>query len=69
MRKQLGLTDEFWLKLDIEEGKIIAEPVKKEIDKKDYRKKLLQIGQIDIDPKEIATNRRQIEKRLKKLWP
>lgn len=66
MREKLGLTDEFWLKLDIEEGKIIAEPVKKEIDKEEWKKKLLQIGQIDIDPKEIARNRQQVERQLKK---
>lgn len=68
-RDQLGLHHEFWLKITINNGKIIAEPVdvsdKKQV-KSLYRKRLLKLnGTLDLrnDVKEI---RKEIEDKLEK---
>jgi len=64
VRESLGLKDEFWLKLYTDRGKIIAEPVDQKKDTSGYQKKLLTIKSRWFNPKEIDTNRKQIEKRL-----
>jgi len=43
IRDKLGLGDEFWLKLVLEHGKIIVEPMKTKQDRKAYIKKVLSI--------------------------
>ncbi len=66
IREILGMADEFWLKLYLEDGKIIAEPVEKERNKEKYRKSLLNIKSVvDLEP-EIIRNRKQVEKQLAK---
>jgi len=64
IRDSFGLSDNFWLKLYIDQGKIIAEPVEKEKNKSDYQKKLLNIKGDWINTRELAKNRGQIEKQL-----
>lgn len=65
-RDTFGITKEFWLKLYIEDGKIIAEPVEKKIDKTSYIQKLLTIKGDWFDLEEFKKNRDDIEKQLKK---
>ena len=65
LRNEFGLGDEFWLKLSVEKGRIIAEPLESKQDKEEYKKKLLKIKQIFIDTEELAGNRVQLEKQLK----
>lgn len=64
IRERIGLPDIFWLKLYTDQGKIIAEPIEKEKNKSDYQKKLLTIKGDWIDARELAKNRKQIEKQL-----
>ena len=64
VRESLGLGDDFWLKLYTASGKIIAEPVEQKKDAITYQKKLLSIKGRWFKSKEIAANRKQIEKRL-----
>lgn len=66
IRDELGVENDFWLKIYTEEDKIIAEPVERQKSKADYRKKLLSIKGTWINPREIERNRQEIEKRLKK---
>ncbi len=68
IRASLSLTDEFWLKLYTQNGRIIAEPIEfeKNVDKKEYLKKIMSIkGSWDLT-NEIRRNREELEKRLKK---
>lgn len=65
IRDMFGIGDEFWLKLSVDAGKIIAEPVKKGFNKKEWIKKLLKMPPLDIDIEELAENRKQIEKKIK----
>jgi len=64
VRESLGLNDEFWLKLYTDGEKIIAEPIEKKKDTSGYQKKLLTIKGRWFKSKQIAANRKQIEKRL-----
>lgn len=73
VRDALGMISEFWLKIYIQDGKIIAEPV--EQDKKiqnsskkkaEYAQKLLNIKGDWFDPLKIKRNRAQIEKQIRK---
>lgn len=68
-RDFLGMDHEFWLKLYIDHGRIIAEPMQSKVDKKSketYRKTLRSIKvTLDLEP-EIMKNRKQIEERLQK---
>ena len=65
LRNALGVVDEFWLKLSIQNGKIIGEPVEKEKDKADYAKRLLNIKGKWFDPQDVKKNRLQVEKQIK----
>lgn len=65
LRDALGIVNEFWLKLSIQNGKIIAEPVEKEKDKSDYAKRLLSIKGDWLNSNEIKKNRVHIEKQIK----
>jgi bifunctional DNA-binding transcriptional regulator/antitoxin component of YhaV-PrlF toxin-antitoxin module len=65
-RRTLGMSDEAWLKLYIDNGKIVAEPVeKKMMVKEEWRKTLLTLPSIEISMKEIQKGRNKVEKRLK----
>ena len=66
IRKTLGIGDDFWLKLYINDGKIIAEPVERETNQNEYLKKVLSITGKGFDPEEIRKNRREVEKQLAK---
>lgn len=66
LRKMLGIASEFWLKLYIQNGKIIAEPIEAQKDKTVYAKKLLNIKGKWLNPEEITKNRRQVEKQMSK---
>ena len=64
-RDILGLGDIFWLKLNVDQNKIIAEPL---IEKstKNYPKKLLKIKSAWFSEEEIVKNRKNVESRLNK---
>ncbi len=64
LREELGIADDFWLKLSLENGKIIAEPVGAQLSRSAYQKKLLQIKGGWITQKEIADSRKQLEKQI-----
>ncbi len=66
-RKAIGVRDNFWLKLSIKSGKIIAEPVEKEKDKEAYSQKLLTIKGQWFSSKEFSRTREEVEKRFKSL--
>ncbi|MBI4067679.1 AbrB/MazE/SpoVT family DNA-binding domain-containing protein [Candidatus Gottesmanbacteria bacterium] len=65
-REKVGMEDEFWLKLYLQDGKIIAEPAEKQKTKEDYKKKLLKLKSINFDTKQLKRNRDQIEKQITK---
>ncbi len=65
-RDALGIVNEFWLKLYVENGKIIAEPIEEKNNREAWRKMLLQMPQLIIDIDEIQRNRKQLEKQIKK---
>jgi len=64
-RDLFGIQDEFWLKLTVDNNKIIAEPVESKVDKKSYQKKLLSIKGDWINPEELKRNREQMEKQIR----
>lgn len=66
IRDTLGMLNEFWLKLYVQDGKIIAEPIEQKPDKSAYVQKLLNINGDWLDPDEVKVNREQIEKQLVK---
>lgn len=63
-RDAFGIAKEFWLKLYVQNGKIIAEPVEETISKSAYSKKLLSIKGGWLNPKEVKKNREQIDKQI-----
>lgn len=65
-RDLFGLINDFWLKLYIDRGRIIAEPIEKTVDKTMYAKSLLAIKGNWINTQEITRNRKDIEKNLAK---
>lgn len=65
-REVFGMTEEFWLRLYIAEGKIIAEPVEREKNKKEYSDKLLKIKGKWFSIDDIIKNRQQVEKQIAK---
>lgn len=66
LRNALGIVNEFWLKLYIQNGRIIAEPVEKEKNREDYAKKLLSIKGEWFSQKEHEKIKQEIEKKLLK---
>lgn len=61
-----GMTENFWLKLYINNGKIIAEPIEQENNQDEYLKKILSITGKGFSPREIKKNRNEVEKQLAK---
>ena len=61
-RDALDLGDEFWMKLSVDEGKIIVEPVEEEknMSKEEWRKSLLKMGTWDLTD-EIKEVRQEME--------
>lgn len=66
MRDGFGLGDVFWLKLYVENEKIIAEPLEKEVDSGEYKKKLLKIDGGWFDLKDYKKIRSGVERRSSK---
>lgn len=66
LREALGITSEFWLKIYIQNGKIIAEPIEEKTDKSGYKQKLLQVKQVNINTTEITRNRQEVEQQVAK---
>ena len=64
IRESLGISDEFWLKMYVDAGKIIAEPVEKKKDVLSFQKKLLAIKGRWINAKEIVRNRKQVDRKI-----
>lgn len=64
IRDYFGMPTNFWLKLYVQEGKIIAEPLEKETNKSLYLKKLSNIKGSWLNEKEMAKNRKQLEDKL-----
>lgn len=66
IRESLGIGENFWLKLSVDEGRIIAEPMESTQDKKSYKDSLLDIkAVVDLGP-QISSNRRQVERQISK---
>lgn len=67
-REVLGKGSDFWLKMYLSNGKLVAEPVEQEQknSKKNYAKKLLTIKGDWFSYKEYKRNRAQIEKQISK---
>jgi bifunctional DNA-binding transcriptional regulator/antitoxin component of YhaV-PrlF toxin-antitoxin module len=63
-RDLFGIGDEFWLKLSIQDGKLIAEPVANEGTKKDYARQLLQIKGEWFSENEYLSMREAVKKRI-----
>lgn len=67
IRKAVGLKDDFWLKVTVEQGKIIAVPVESEQRQKGYVQRLLTIKGGWFSQEEYRATRAQVEKRLQNL--
>lgn len=66
IRDVLGMGDNFWLKVSVAEGRIIAEPLENNQDKKSYKQSLLGIkATIDLE-EQVKTNRIQLERQITK---
>ena len=65
IRDSFGIGDEFWLRLSINEGRIIAEPVERETNRQDFKNKLLKIKGNWFVPAEYSNNRKQVEKQIR----
>lgn len=66
IRDSLGIGEDFWLKLYVDNGKIIAEPVQKEKKKLDYKKILLSIKGDWFSEDDYKNIRKEVEEKLKK---
>jgi bifunctional DNA-binding transcriptional regulator/antitoxin component of YhaV-PrlF toxin-antitoxin module len=63
-RDVFGIGDEFWLKISIEDGKLIAEPVENKETKWDYAQKLLGIKGEWFSEEEYTNLRKSVAKRV-----
>lgn len=64
IRENLGIGDNFWLKVSIANGKIIAEPLENNQNKKSYKQSLLDIkSTLDLEG-QVKSNRTQMERQL-----
>ncbi|MEW6610114.1 MAG: AbrB/MazE/SpoVT family DNA-binding domain-containing protein [Patescibacteria group bacterium] len=71
LRQSLGMGDDFWLKLQIENGKLTAEPVEhaapRKFSKEEYLKKILTLKTGWFNPQEITNMRKRTARRLKRM--
>ncbi len=65
-REKLGLGDVFWLRLRLEGGKIVAEPVREGRSTEHYHKRLLKIKGKWFKSKEWQEVRKEFAKRIRK---
>jgi len=63
-RDLFGIGDEFWLKLSIQDGKLVAEPVENTGTKRDYAQQLLQIKGEWFSENEYLSMREAVKKRI-----
>jgi bifunctional DNA-binding transcriptional regulator/antitoxin component of YhaV-PrlF toxin-antitoxin module len=68
VRSALDLSSEFWLKLQLVEGKILAEPVDKPVSKKAYKQSLLHIDTKWYKESDQKIVRESVKKRLSALY-
>ncbi len=66
-RDMVGIGDEFWLKLSVQDGKFIAEPVEQEQTAEDYAQKLLTIDTDWFSEEDYKAIREEVEERMKRL--
>ena len=66
-RDMVGIGDEFWLKLSVQDGKFIAEPVEQEQTAEDYAQKLLTIDTDWFCEEDYKAIREEVEERMKRL--
>ena len=67
LRKAIGLGEDFWLKVSVDQGKIVAEPIQKDQENKEYPQKLLTIKGNWFSKAEWQSTRNQVETKLEKL--
>jgi len=71
IREDLGMGEDFWLKLYVEGGKIVGEPVeeqgKKKFSREEYIKKLISLKTDWFNPQEIVEMRKRTAQRMKHL--
>lgn len=65
-REELGLGDEFWLKLYIDQNKIVGEPVGPKITLKSYREKLLKLDTSWFSEKKWQAESKKIREEIKR---
>ena len=65
-RNSFGIVNEFWLKLYIQNGKLIGEPVEIEKNGSDYIQKLQDIKGEWFSPKEYKKTRIGVDRRMRK---
>lgn len=65
IRKIVGVGDDFWLKVYVQEDKIVAEPVKTTKDNKKYLEKLLKIKGDWFSYEDYKKIRAEVENKLK----
>lgn len=64
IRDNLGMGDNFWLKISVVEGRIIAEPLDNNQNKKSYKQSLLDVkATLDLEV-QVKSNRMQVEKQI-----
>ncbi|MBI4021779.1 MAG: AbrB/MazE/SpoVT family DNA-binding domain-containing protein [Candidatus Andersenbacteria bacterium] len=63
-REELGLGDEFWLKLFEEEGKIVAEPAEPSPPPADYTETLRTISGDWFDARDYRAMRKEVSRRF-----
>lgn len=70
IRDELGLGDDFWLKLSIQKGRLVAEPVEQEskVSPAEYAKRLRKISGGWFSLEDHEKMRQEAENRLKRLW-
>lgn len=62
-REELGLANEFWLKLQLVNQAIVAEPMERKVNRKEYLKKLQKIKGDWFDMKDYRKIRQEFRKR------
>jgi len=63
-REELGLENEFWLKLQLVNQVIVAKPIERKITTKSYTDTLLKIKGDWFDPEDYQKMRRDLRKRI-----
>jgi len=63
-REELGLENEFWLKLQLVNQVIVAKPIERKITTKSYIDTLLKIKGDWFDPEDYQKMRRDLRKRI-----